>query len=80
MKNDLTSILEFNNILNKQNIKLNTLTRRTKMLAIVPALILASGLSVGAVDLEKSSTASFEELNNNQYTIVVSDISELSED
>jgi len=50
------------------------------MLAIVPALILASGLSVGAVDLEKSSTASFEELNNNQYTIVVSDISELSED
>ena len=50
------------------------------MLAIVPALILASGLSVGAVDVEQVKTGSFEELNNNQYTIVVSDISELSED
>ena len=46
------------------------------MLAFIPALILASGLSVGAI--EKPSTGSFEEMNNNQYTIVVSDISELS--
>jgi|GEM_PF-1083638 len=50
------------------------------MLAIVPALILASGLSVGAVNFDQESTGTFEELNNNEYTIVVSDISELTED
>ena len=48
------------------------------MLAFVPALILASGLSIGAI--EAPTTGSFEEMNNNQYTIVVSDISELNEE
>jgi len=46
------------------------------MLAIIPALILASGLSIGAVDTTK--VGNFEEINNDQYTIVVSDISELN--
>jgi len=46
------------------------------MLAFVPALILASGISIGAVEAPTNGT--FEEMNNNQYTIVVSDISELN--
>ena len=46
------------------------------MLAFIPALILASGISIGAI--EAPSTASFEEINNDKHTIVVSDISELN--
>jgi len=46
------------------------------MLAFIPALILASGISVGAVTAPEK--ASFEELNNDKYTVVVSDISELN--
>jgi len=46
------------------------------MLAIIPALILASGVSIGAVTAPEK--ASFEEMNNDKYTIVVSDISELN--
>jgi len=48
------------------------------MLAIIPALILASGVSIGAVTAPQTETKSFEEMNNDKYTIVVSDISELN--